>query len=105
MFTIDIYSKFEVTEQIKTSYKSYDSDDDWWKEDCYINNYIMDGLNLRNKLIERLNFSDFSDFTINTTVEDCLQLKLNTFDPLNGDGDEFIYFIKRVGEENDLLDK
>lgn len=100
MFNINIYSKYRVVEDITTNYKTYDSDsEDWWKEDRFVNEYIIDGGELKDKLIGKLIGSDFSDLTIITIIKDYLKVEINTFDPMNGDGDNYIYYIKRVSEE------
>ena len=100
MFNINIYSKYIVVENIITNYKSYDSDsEDWWKEDRFVNEYIIDGDKLIEILVGKLIHSDFSDLTVNTSVHDYLKLEINTFDPMNGDGDNYIYYIKEEVDE------
>lgn len=99
MFEIDIYSDYEVVEQINSCYESYDSDaDDWFRHDHYVNDYTINGGKLIDMLVKGLKNVDFSDLHINTKIKDNLKIEINTFDPLSGESTEYTYFIKRVSE-------
>ena len=100
---IDIYSKYQVKESINACYKSYDSDaDDFFKKDTWGNEYEICGGKLIDMLIKRISDIHFSDITIKP-IENELSIIINTFDPLNGDGDEYVYIIKRMISQEEVL--
>lgn len=97
---INIYSKYKATLLINTSYKSYDSDaEDYWKEDKYINDLELDGGSLINKIVKSLDSKYFLDVDIIEFPEGTLRIKIRTFDPTHGDGDEIIYIIRELKKE------
>lgn len=101
MFSIDIFSEYEVVETINDCYKSYDSDaDDWFKHDSYVNEYTLNAIDLINHITQKLNvnLSELCDFKINTTIDNYLKLEIQTFNPSDGTGTDYIYIIKRVLE-------
>ena len=101
MFSIDIYSEYEVVETILHNYKSYDSDaDDWFKHDSYVNEYTLNAINLINKINQILNtnLSELCDFKINTTIDNHLKLEIQTFNPSDETGTDYIYIIKKLNE-------
>ena len=104
MFSIDIYSEYKVVETILDSYKSYDSDDDdWFKHDSYVNEYTLNAIELINKINQKLNLflSELCDFNINTTIDKHLKLEIQTFNPSDGTGTDYIYIIKKVVEKGE----
>lgn len=99
MFSIDIFSEYEIVETINDCYKSYDSDaDDWFKHDSYVNEYTLNAIDLINHINQKLNvnLSELCDFKINTTIDNHLKLEIQTFNPSDGTGTDYIYIIKRV---------
>ena len=109
MFNINIYQKYKVLEIIKDCYKSYDScDDNWFKDDEYTNEYELNGIDLINKINQKLTMQDFSDFQINNEGNvingECfntLILIINTFNPSDGTGTEFKYYIRELKESGE----
>ena len=109
MFNINIYQKYNVLEIIKDCYKSYDScADDWFKIDEYTNEYELNGIDLINKINQKLTMQDFSDFQINNEGNvingECfntLILIINTFNPSDGTGTEFKYYIRELKESGE----
>ena len=102
MFNINIYSKYKVIRQINSCYASYDSDaDDWLKHDQYVDDCVLDGGEIIDMLVKILEIThdDFSEFIINTQVENKLKIDINEFDPSSGESTEHIYFIEEIKEE------
>lgn len=107
MFNINIYQTYKISEIIKPCYKSYDSDDDnWFKNDEYSDEYELNGVNLINKIVKKLTMKDFSDCEINNTlnvvdkkVQEILNLRISIFNPMDGTGTEYIYYIKPIEKE------
>ena len=98
MFNINIYTKYFVQQIIDDCYKTYDScADDWFANENYSKQYEIDGYSLIQMLAQKLALSNFSDFQIDMNDDD-LRLAINTFDPMDGTGTEFIYIIKDIGE-------
>jgi hypothetical protein len=99
---INIYSKYKVTSLINTNYRSYDSDaDDYWKEDNYVNNLEIDGGSLINEIVQRLNDDYVQDINITILQKGGIKIEINTFDPSNGEGDDFVYIIRRLKKESE----
>ena len=104
MFNINIYQKYKVLEIIKDCYKSYDScADDWFKNDQYTNEYELNGVDLINKINQKLTMVDFNDFQINNEGNvidgvcfNTLILIINTFEPSDGTGTEYKYYIREI---------
>lgn len=102
MFNINIYSKYKVIRQINSCYASYDSDaDDWLKKDQYVDEDVLDGGEIIDILVRvlKLKDNDFSEFIINTQVENKLRIDINFFDPSSGESTEYTYFIEEIKDE------
>ena len=101
MFNIDVFSEYEVVETINECYKSYDSDADvWFKHDSYVNEYTLNAIDLINHINQKLNvnLSELCNFKINTTIDNHLKLEIQTFNPSDGTGTDYIYIIKKLNE-------
>lgn len=101
---INIYSKYKVTRYVCSNYKSYDSDDDdFWKEDKFSEELELDGGRVADLISATLCLSDFQDITIDFLDKGTLKLKINRFNPSNGDGDTVICTISEMkeGDENE----
>ena len=100
MFNINIYQKYKVLEIIK----DYDScDDNWFKNDQYTNEYELNGVDLINKISQKLTMADFNDFQINNEGNvidgvcfNTLILIINTLEPSDGTGTEYKYYIREL---------
>lgn len=97
---ISIYSKYEVTKYVKSTYKSYDSDaDDYFKTDKFRDFTEMDGGSLTNFISKKLNDSYFQDVSIYVINPTRIRLDITHFNPSDGEGDNIIYIIQEL-EDN-----
>ena len=95
---ISIYSKYEVTTYVKSTYKSYDSDD-YFKTYKFRDFTEMDGGSLINLISKKLNDSYFQDVSIYVINPTRIRLDIAHFNPMDGDGDDMIYIIQELEDK------